>query len=143
MSPKLPRIFVASSTEQLKIAYAIQELLEFDGEVTVWTEGTFKASSYTLDDLPTSIQSHQFGVFVFVSDDRVTMRGQSWPAVRDNLVFEFGLFIGARGRQNCFCPVRTLWPEIHTALAPPNHADEWWDPPPKIAELYGRWTQSP
>ncbi len=36
-------------------------------------------------------------------------------------------------------PVRMLWPRMYTSLAPPNHADEWWDPPPKLAELYKRW----
>ena len=37
-------------------------------------------------------------------------------------------------------PVRTIWPFIYTHLAPPNQADEWWDPLPRLAELYARWT---
>jgi hypothetical protein len=280
VSRRLPRIFIASSSERLSIAYTIQELLEFDGEVTVWTEGTFKPSSYTLDDLLNAVRSHQFGVFVFVPDDRITIRERNIPAVRDNLIFEFGLFAGAHGRQHCFfvlsrgteathlptdlagltplsyatgrtddnllaalgpaCnqirraiserpspaaltstdaihydmpvaqdyidawespelnegraiirqssldpfdpdaakalavlrqlfvlfesmanaiisdrveesilrpkfaqPVRALWPHIYVSLAPPSHADEWWDPLPKLAELYARWTPEP
>ncbi len=102
MNRRLPRIFIASSSERLSIAYAIQELLEYDGEVTVWTEGTFKPNGYTLDDLLNAIKSHQFGVFVFVPDDRLTVRGRNLPAARDNLIFEFGLFVGAHGRQRCF-----------------------------------------
>jgi hypothetical protein len=37
--------------------------------------------------------------------------------------------------------VVTFWPVAASMLAPPNHRDEWWDPPPRIAELYGRWKQ--
>jgi len=102
MSGRLPRIFIASSSERLNVAYTIQELLEYDGEVTVWTEGTFKPSSYTLDDLLNAVEYHQFGVFVFLPDDRIAIRGKDMPAVRDNLIFEFGLFAGAHGRQHCF-----------------------------------------
>ena len=276
MSRRLPRIFFASSSERLSVAYTIQELLEFDGEVTVWTEGTFKPSSYTLDDLMNAVKSHQFGIFVFVPDDRITIRERNAPAVRDNLIFEFGLFAGAHGRQRCFfvlsrgdeaariptdlaglmplsyatdrtddnllaalgpaCnqirraigesrspvgssadfdppeaqdyidawespelkqarvllgdssldpydpeaakalavlrqlfalfesmanaviadridegmlrakftpPVRSLWPHMYTSLAPPNHAEDWWRPLPKLAELYARWAPEP
>lgn len=102
MSRRLPRIFVASTVERLDVAYAIQELLEFDAEVTVWTEGTFRPGKYTLDELAKAVASHQFGVFVFVPDDRLTTRGETRPAVRDNLIFEFGLFAGAHGWQRCF-----------------------------------------
>jgi hypothetical protein len=35
--------------------------------------------------------------------------------------------------------VRSIWPIAHTHLAPVNDADEWWDPPPKIALLSARW----
>lgn len=277
MRERLPRMFIASSSERLDVAYAIQQLLEFDCEATVWTEGTFRPNGYALDDLLNAVRSHQFGVFVFVPDDRIAMRGEEMPAVRDNLIFEFGLFAGAHGRQSCFfvlsrgtetprlptdlaglmplsyagdrsdsnlvaalgpaCnqlrraiaethrelaaetdglpqfdlptaedyvavwqsaeferarallrvssldphdpeadkaravlrhfftvlesmadgvlsgrveeevlrkhfadPVHKLWPHICISLAPPNHAEDWWVPPPKLAELYRRWT---
>jgi len=263
VNKRLPRIFVGSSAEQIKVAYAIQELLEFDGEVTVWTEGTFKPSSYSLDDLLTAVRSHDFAIFVFAPDDMLVMRQNRVAAIRDNLLFEFGLFVGARGRDRAFfvmprvvetihlpsdltglnpltyapdrsddnliaalgpacnrvrraigmqdtasrppsaadyvkawekgdfaaavaalrefdpystdrSPLRRLfaflesladavlsgrlkegdlrpvfggavceiWPHLSLALAPLNLADEWWDPPPKLAELHRRWSLS-
>jgi len=35
----------------------------------------------------------------------------------------------------------SVWSVAFTALAPPNHADEWWEPLPKIAELSHRWRE--
>jgi hypothetical protein len=255
---------VGSSVEQIKVAYAIQELLEFDGEVTVWTEGTFRPSSYSLDDLLAAVETHDIAVFVFAPDDMLVMRQKKVSAVRDNLLVEFGLFVGARGRDRAFfvmprvtepihlpsdlsglgpltyapnrsddnllaalgpacnrirraigakagtrrpllsaadyinaweagdvadavdtlrdfdpyttdrAPLRrlfsflesladsilsgridendlrpafakvvcNLWPHLFLALAPLNQADEWWDPQPKLAELYRRWSVS-
>jgi len=37
-----PRIFVGSATESLDIAYAVQENLEHNAEITVWTQGIFE-----------------------------------------------------------------------------------------------------
>jgi hypothetical protein len=42
-------------------------------------------------------------------------------------------------RQQFETAVRSIWNIAFTLLAPPNHADEWWDPPPKIALLSARW----
>jgi hypothetical protein len=36
--------------------------------------------------------------------------------------------------------ILSFWPVAFTMLAPANHADEWWDPPPKIAALYRHWS---
>lgn len=32
-----------------------------------------------------------------------------------------------------------FWPVARTLLAPPNHFDEYWQPPPNIAALHARW----
>jgi hypothetical protein len=37
--------------------------------------------------------------------------------------------------------IPSVWSVAFTELAPPNHADEWWEPAPKIAQLSQRWTK--
>jgi len=107
------RIFIGSSTEALNIAYSIQENLEHVAEVTVWTQDIFKPSSYTLDDLEDALDAFDYGVFVFSPDDITKMRSEEFRTVRDNVLFEFGLFIGRLGRENCFFVVPRSIDGIH------------------------------
>lgn len=97
-----PSLFIASSSEQLKLAYAVQQELEHDADPTVWKQGIFKPSQSTLDSLMHSLSSFDFGVFVFAPDDVTSMRGNANSTVRDNVIFELGLFIGQLGRRRCF-----------------------------------------
>src|SRR4051812_3252851 len=97
-----PRIFIGSSTERLEIAYAIQESLDHDAQTTVWTQGIFKLSSSALDSLINSLDNFDFAVFVFHPDDVTQIRQSSYETVRDNLIFELGLFIGKIGKDRVF-----------------------------------------
>lgn len=97
-----PRIFIGSSVESLPIADAIAENLEFDAEVTIWRNGTFNLSSSTLDDLILKSKSVDFSAFIFSPDDLAIMRSREQYVVRDNVLFELGLFIGSIGKERCF-----------------------------------------
>lgn len=97
-----PRIFIGSSVESLPIADAIAENLEFDAEVTIWRSGTFNLSSNTLDDLIRKSKSVDFSIFIFSPDDLAIMRAKELHVVRDNVLFELGLFIGSIGKDRCF-----------------------------------------
>lgn len=110
---ELPRVFIGSSTEALNVAYAFQTSIEFDAEPTVWTQGIFQPSSFSLKDLVTALQNFDFAVFVFNADDVVTMRSQSRQAVRDNVIFELGLFMGRLGLDRCFILKPRGQPELH------------------------------
>ena len=97
-----PKLFIGSSAEQLSVAYAVQENLESDVEVTVWTQGVFELSRSTLESLVDVLGDTDFALFVFVSDDVTRMRKSAQNTVRDNVVFELGLFIGRLGRERNF-----------------------------------------
>lgn len=97
-----PRIFIGSSVEGLNIAYAIQQNLTHDAESTVWDQGVFELSQTSIESLTEILGKVDFGVFVFSPDDVTHMRGQQAQSVRDNVLFEFGLFVGKLSRQRVF-----------------------------------------
>lgn len=97
-----PKIFIASSVEGLNIAYALQELLEYDAEVTIWSQGVFQLSSNTLDDLNEALSTTEFGIFIFTPDDTVNIRESETQSIRDNVIFELGMFMGKLGKKRCF-----------------------------------------
>jgi Predicted nucleotide-binding protein containing TIR-like domain len=83
----------------------VQTNLEQFSTPTVWSQGVFEASSVVLDRLIKSLDTFNFGVFVFSPDDIVFMRGQECTVRRDNVVFELGLFVGRLGRERNFVVV--------------------------------------
>jgi hypothetical protein len=97
-----PSIFIGSSAEQHSVASAVQFNLDVEYEPTVWSQDIFQPSSYALIDLVCAAGSYNFAIFVFAPDDIVLKRGSEAPAVRDNVIFELGLFMGALQPERCF-----------------------------------------
>ncbi len=96
------RLFIASSVESLNIAEAVNVNLDHEFEVTIWKNGTFRLSSLTIDDLVAKSSSVDFALFIFTPDDIATIRKQEKHVVRDNVLFELGLFIGSIGKERSF-----------------------------------------
>lgn len=97
-----PRVFIGSSTESLASAEAIQENLEHATIPVVWTQGIFDVSTYTLESLLNTLGDTDFAIFVFAPDDVVLIRDVVNSVVRDNVLYELGLFTGHLGRNRTF-----------------------------------------
>lgn len=94
------RVFIISSAEALDVARKIQDALAYDGfTVRLWTDDVFKVASYAIESLETEIDDSDFAIAVAHSDDMTLFRGQDWPAPRDNVIFELGMFMGRLGRR--------------------------------------------
>jgi len=98
---ELPRVFIASSSEGLHVAEAVNIRLEHDAKIKQW-DNAFDLSSMTLPSLVSRAQDTDFALFVFHKDDKTIIRGTTYSVVRDNVLFELGLFIGAVGVERCF-----------------------------------------
>lgn len=97
------RVFVMSSAEALPVTRLIVQHFEHDPFLAVvWNHGVFKASNYTLEDLENELDDSDFAIAVAHADDVVISRENEWPAVRDNVIFELGMFIGRLGRRRSF-----------------------------------------
>lgn len=96
-----PRIFIASAVESLDVADAFNVNLDHQAEVTVWKYG-FQLSQSSIDSLVKMAESVDFAIFIFTPDDVATIRDQEKSIVRDNVVFELGLFTGTLGKERCF-----------------------------------------
>ena len=97
-----PRIFIGSSSEGLNIANACNVSLDHIAEVSPWTNAFDQAGSSTLSSLISKAENIDFALFVFSPDDIITIREKNERTVRDNVLFELGLFIGAIGKKRCF-----------------------------------------
>lgn len=89
-----PKLFVISSTEALDVAREIQAQLEHDVFSTVWSDGVFFAGGYSLEALEKAVSESDFAVAVAQPDDMVESRGEKFTTLRDNVLFELGLFMG-------------------------------------------------
>ncbi len=130
------RVFVASSSEALRLAKAIQQNLS-DMDVTVWDQDAFRVGSTIIDELSRNLQQSDFGIFVFSPDDISVIRGRKTPAVRDNVVLELGMFIGRLGRERSFI-VRPKGPDMRLptdllGIVPAKYDREWAEREPSAA----------
>lgn len=97
-----PSLFIGSSSEKSLYSYALQDQLKSSADVTPWNQGFFALNLGYLENLINGLNSFDFGVFVFAPDDILTLRSETLASVRDNVLFELGLFMGKLGRERVF-----------------------------------------
>jgi len=119
---KVMEIFLGSSSEAKdymeEIALYLQEL---DQDTLMWTEtgkGIFVPGTNTIDALIDITKKVQAAVFIFNVDDTTWNENSALEeakTVRDNVLFEYGLFTGALGK-NRVCFVCKGRPKVATDL---------------------------
>lgn len=112
-----PVLFAGCAIEDLPYAEAVQQRLERHAEVEIWNEGSFVPSGNALQSLLASGRRVDFALLIASSLDTLSTRGESWNVMRDNVLFELGIFLGALGPERTFLLInRALSPHIPTDL---------------------------
>ena len=84
------------------MARSIQAEFQHEFDVSIWNQGLFLPSRTTIDSLQDLARSYDFGIFIFMPEDVLEIRGVKQLTVRDNVLFECGLFFSSIGMSNCF-----------------------------------------
>jgi predicted nucleotide-binding protein len=96
-----PRVFIGSSSAGLKVARQIQTYLRKDAVLKVWDEEDWMGRS-TLEHLIKILEEYNFAILVLRPDDVIEIKDQKMMAIRDNVLFELGLFMGKLGPDKTF-----------------------------------------
>jgi len=102
------KLFIGSSFKELPIADKVRSLLENEFDITVWQNDwnipnapAFVLNRSFLHDLLKASLQYDFGLMLGTSDDRIEIGGKVMMQPRDNVLFEFGLFLGRMGTSRC------------------------------------------
>ncbi|WP_050385830.1 TIR domain-containing protein [Bradyrhizobium pachyrhizi] len=93
-----PKVFIISSSESLRIAHAVRDGLGSEVYVKVWDHGVFFAGGYPLEELEREVAESDFAIAIAEPDDITVSRSKAALTVRDNVLFELGMFMGQLSR---------------------------------------------
>ena len=98
-----PRIFIGSSDEAYK--KSLPQTLQI--ELSNWSypktwKTIFNIGETTIESLVNKLPDFDAYVFILTGDDLYTTRNKTYVSARDNILFEMGLAIGLKGRENTF-----------------------------------------
>ena len=95
-----PRVFLGYCGQARTTAVDIQQYIERDLHVAVRNYAMdFQAGGTILEEIERSARECSCGIFLFTNDDPLVSNIEGIAAPRDNVVFEAGYFMHARGRQ--------------------------------------------
>ena len=97
-----PRIFIGSSKEGLNIAEQIKAYFSKDFDCNLWSDDIFKYNDNYLETLMKEASLFDFGFMVCTNDDWTKSRDVEQGSPRDNVIFEYGLFLGRLGRDRAY-----------------------------------------
>ena len=97
------KIFIGSSTEGLPVARKLKSGLKYDAHVDTWADGIFdEPGKAYIEVLEEVLLNYEYGIFVFNPDDKIFSRGKNLFIPRDNVIFEYGMFLGRHTRKKTF-----------------------------------------
>lgn len=97
-----PRIFIGSSSEGADKARFIQKQLSNIANCQVWSEDFFENNKSYFESLNEGATLYDFAIMLATADDVQLKRDALEAVARDNVLFEFGLYVGRIGRHRSF-----------------------------------------
>lgn len=100
------KIFIGSSSETLSDVEMVASWIEEAGHTPIpWNDArAFSLGTYTFAGLTKIAKEVDAAVFIFSEDDNVWYRSDTAKQPRDNVMIEYGLFIGTLGQERVvFC----------------------------------------
>lgn len=86
----------------MDVAEEVKSYFKNDYDCFLWTDEIFKYNDNFLETLMKEASLFDYGFMIFTKDDYTRSRQQEFKSPRDNVVFEFGLFLGRLGKDNAF-----------------------------------------
>jgi len=99
----VPVVFLGSSRESIPIVNALIAGLDKSRVTPLsWTADLFWPSKAAIEDLETQLPHTDFAILVFGPDDTIVSRQVASEGPRDNVLLEYGMFLGAIGRNRTY-----------------------------------------
>lgn len=102
------KVFIGSSNEELEIANKIKETIDqlehFEATIwneSLWDKSIFRFNQNYLNSLLTASLRFDFGILLGTASDILESRNEVYFSPRDNILLEFGLFLGRLGERSC------------------------------------------
>jgi hypothetical protein len=96
-----PKVFIGSSSEGIPQANHVKKKLESIGTVELWSN-TFEPNVSAFDNLLNNADQYDFAIMILTADDMRLSRENIDIIGRDNVIFEFGLFLGRLERHRTY-----------------------------------------
>ncbi len=101
------RVFIGSSSEARDQVLACSEILNDTAEMMPWwLAPEFRPGFSTMEELLLAVDSYDYGIFILTPDDSIESKGERSMAARDNVLLEYGLFLGTLGRERTFALIQ-------------------------------------
>jgi len=95
-------IFIASTIESIEVARAVKANFDSEADVDIWNENLFSLNTSYLTSLLNRSAFYDYAIILFTPDDKALIRENEYLVPRDNVIFEFGLFMGRLGPERAF-----------------------------------------